>query len=499
MTTDYPIIVGVGQKTYHPGGSEATPSPLEMMEGVAREAERDAGASGLLAKLDSVRVVNIMSWPSADPPADLAARLGAGDGERGYSTVGGNTPQWLVNDTAEAIARGNTRLALLVGGEAVYTVREARKRNEMPQWEELGRPKANLGDRRRGFSDMELKYGGHLPIRSYPLFENAIRAHHGWTMDEHVRRMSELAAGFAAVAKDNPHAWFRDGKSASEIGTTSPVNRMICFPYTKFLNAIMEVDQAAAVLMTSESAARELGIPEERWIYLHGCGDATDLWFVSERANYHESPGIRAAGKRALDMAGVTIDDVAHLDLYSCFPCAVQLGRDALGIAPDDPRPLTVTGGLAYAGGPANNYTMHAIANMVERLRAEPDDLGLVSGLGWYVTKHAIGVYGAKRPSGEWERTDPAVDQAAVDAISRPELVEAAGGPATIEAYTVVYGREGIEHGVAVGRLEDGRRCMALTPPGDTDLAEAMTQREFVGERITVRHDSENGVNHFTA
>ena len=152
MTTDYPIIVGVGQKTYHPGGSEATPSPLEMMEGVAREAERDAGAAGLLAKLDSVRVVNIMSWPSADPPADLAARLGAGDGERGYSTVGGNTPQWLVNDTAEAIARGDTRLALLVGGEAIYTVREARKRNEIPQWEELGRPKANLGDRRRNLA-----------------------------------------------------------------------------------------------------------------------------------------------------------------------------------------------------------------------------------------------------------------------------------------------------------------------------------------------------------
>ena len=498
MTTDYPIIIGVGQKTYHPGDGDA-PSPLDMMEHVARVAAQDAGVADLLSNIDSVRVVNIMSWPSPDPPVDLAARLGAPDGERAYTTVGGNTPQWLVNDTGEAIALGKVRLALLAGGEAVHTMRQARKRKEMPDYGELGRPKATSGDRRRGFSDMELKYGGHMPIRSYPLFENAIRAHHGWSLEEHMRRIGELAAGFAAVAKDNPHAWFQDGKSAEEITTVSPANRMVCSPYPKFMNAIMEVDQAAALLMTSESVARELGIPEERWVYLQGCGDVYDLWFVSDRHNYHESPGIRAAGRRALAMAGKSIDDIAHFDLYSCFPSAIQLGRDALGIAPDDPRPLTVTGGLAYAGGPANNYTMHAIANMVDRVRAEPDSLGLVTGLGWYLTKHAVGVYGAKRPTGDWERSDPAVDQAAVDAIPHPEVVEEANGPAAVEAYTVVYGREGVEHGIVVARLEDDRRCMALTAPEDTALAEAMTTREFVGERIAVRHDAGSATNYFTA
>lgn len=498
MATDYPVIVGVAQETYHPGG-DAAPSPLDMMERVAKAAEQDSGVSGLLSKVDAVRVVNIMSWPSDDPPADLAARVGAPEGERAYTTVGGNTPQWLVNDTAEAIVKGKTRLALLAGGEAVYTLREARKRNELPKWSAFGRPKATIGDRRRGFSDMELKYGFHLPIRSYPLFENAIRAHQGWTIDEHSRQMGALAAKFAAVAKDNPHAWFRDGKSAEEIATPSKVNRMVCFPYPKFMNAIMDVDQAAALLLTSESAAREMGIPEERWVYLHGCGDVTDLWNVSDRATYHESPGIRVAGRRALTMAGATIDEVAHLDLYSCFPSAIQLGRDALGIAPDDPRPLTVTGGLAYAGGPANNYTMHSIVNMVDRLRDEPETLGLVSGLGWYITKHAVGVYGAKRPSGDWERTDPAIDQAEIDADPHPEVVDAADGPATVEAYTVVYGREGAEHGIVVGRLEDERRFVALTPSDDAALLEAMTTREFIGERGTVRHDAGSETNIFSA
>jgi acetyl-CoA C-acetyltransferase len=195
-------------------------------------------------------------------------------------------------------------------------------------------------------------------------------------------------------------------------------------------------------------------------------------------------------------MAGASIDEIAYVDLYSCFPSAVQFGRDALGIATDDARPLTVTGGLPYFGGAGNNYTTHAIATMVERLRAEPDKLGLCSALGWFATKHAIGVYGARRPEREWSRTDPKVDQAEVDAMPHPELVEEAAGPATVETYTVAYGREGPERGVVIGRLEDGRRFLANTPP-DRALLESMTQREFVGAKGAVRHDAGAGINEF--
>jgi acetyl-CoA C-acetyltransferase len=270
---------------------------------------------------------------------------------------------------------------------------------------------------------------------------------------------------------------------------------MVCFPYPKYMNAVMEVDQGAALLLTRESVARELGIAQDRWVYLWGCADVHDLWFVGDRANYYESPAIRIAGRRALSMAGVDVDDVAYFDLYSCFPAAVQYGRDALGIAPDDPRPLSVTGGLPYFGGPANNYVMHAIAAMTERLRSASGKLGLVSGLGWYSTKHAIGVYGRERPSKDWQRTDPAVDQAEVDAMSHPEIAEVADGGATIETYTVAYDRAGEpDQGIVVGRLDGGQRCFAHTGE-DRALAAAMTTREFVGERVTVRHDAATGTN----
>lgn len=275
---------------------------------------------------------------------------------------------------------------------------------------------------------------------------------------------------------------------------------MIGFPYPKYMNAVMEVDQGAALLMTSESAARELGIPPERWIYLWGCGEANDHWFLTERVDYHSSPAIRVAGQRALSMAGVGIDEIALFDLYSCFPSAVQLSRDALGVAAHDPRPLTVTGGLPYFGGPGNNYSMHAIATVVERLRATPDRLGLVSALGWYSTKHAVGVYGARRPARDWERSDPKIDQEQVDAVPHPGLVEQADGAATVETYTVVYDRDGApEQGIVIGLLEDGQRFLAHTPPGDVALLESMTEREFVGERGSVRHDTATGTNVFSA
>ena len=499
MAPEYPIIVGVGQITNRCQDLRDAKQPIDLMETASRRAEEDAGAGGLLRHVDSVRVVNITSWPSDDPPVDLAGRLGVPPGERLYTTMGGNTPQWLVSETAEQIAQGNVRLALLVGAEAQHSFRLARKQGERLPWPERARPRPNIGDTRRGASETELKYGTQMATAAYPLFENAMRAYRGVSLEEHQRFLGDFCARLAAVAGENEHAWFQDGKSAEEIATVLPGNRMICHPYPKFMNSILEVDQGAALLMTSESAARELGIPEDRWVYLWGCGDVHDHWYLTERVNYHSSPAIQIAGRRALGMAGVAIDDIAYFDLYSCFPASVQLGRDALGIAPDDPRPLTVTGGLPYFGGPGNNYVTHAIATMVERLRAEPERLGLVSGLGWYSTKHSVGVYSARRPSHEWARTDPQVDQAEVDAMPHPELVDEPDGVATVETYTVIYNREGApEQGIVLGRLEDDRRYIAIVPAEDRALLETMTSEEFVGASGRVRHDAATGMNVFS-
>jgi acetyl-CoA C-acetyltransferase len=277
---------------------------------------------------------------------------------------------------------------------------------------------------------------------------------------------------------------------------------MISFPYPKRMNAIMEVDQAAGVIMTGSHTARELGIPEDRWVYLWGCGDANDKWFVSDRVNLHSSPAIRAATGRALEMAGLAVDEIDMFDLYSCFPAAVQLATGELGLTLDDPRPLTVTGGLPYAGGPGNNYVMHSVATAVARLRENPSARALVTGLGMSATKHSAGVYSAGRPPNEgWQRTDPQTDQAALEKMESPPSVERAEGPASVESYTVQFNREGEpEQGIVIGRLGDGEkpgaRFIANTPP-DADLMWAMTREEFIGASGHVSRDAESERNVF--
>ena len=169
-------------------------------------------------------------------------------------------------------------------------------------------------------------------------------------------------------------------------------------PYTKLLNSNIQTDQAAALILCSDAVARELGIDRERWVHPHAAGHAYDHWFVSEREDLHSSPAIRFAARAALEAAGAGIDEIAHLDVYSCFPSAVQIGCRELGIDPfAETRPLTVTGGLTFAGGPGNNYVTHAIATLVERLREDPGSLGLTTAVGWYLTKHAVGIYGTRR------------------------------------------------------------------------------------------------------
>jgi acetyl-CoA C-acetyltransferase len=510
-SNNYPVIVGTAQLTSHPKAIDQTLEPLEMMERVAREAESDAGAPGLLEKLDSVQIVNFMSWSHADAPGMLAARVRATPAHTVYSSIGGETPQRLVNETAQAIVDERIGIALLAGAEALESRRLARKLGAQLPWSQRETPQRIDGGNRPGFNEVEARHGATMPTRVYPLFENAIRGHLGLSIEAHQNRLGELCSRFAAVAANNPYAWFQIEHSPEEITSVGADNRMVGFPYPKLMNAIIETDQAAALIMTGSRTARELGIPEDRWVYLRGSGDATDKWFVSERVNYHSSPAIRAATQRALGMAGIGLDDVARFDLYSCFPSAVQMALDALGLKPDDARPLTVTGGLPYAGGPGNNYVMHSIATIVQHLREAPGESGLVTGLGWFATKHSAGIYSTRPPDGKWNRTAPSVDQREVDAMESPPFVEQAEGEATIETYTVIFNRDGEpEQGIVIGRLRSGKehgrgnkergnstgaRFFANTPQ-DRDLMLAMTREEFVGAPGRVRVEDGRNVFH---
>lgn len=476
-----PIVVGVGQCTHRAADLADAREPLALMADASRIALTDAGTTRLAGRIDSVRVVNLLSAVYADPAAALAERLELPLGERLYTTLGGNSPQWLANRTADDLAAGRIRAALLAGAEAMHTLRLAAKRGVALEWTRGATRAATIGDPRPGSHPDEWKHGAQMPAQIYPLFELALRAHERRDPAAHRAHIAALAASFARIAADHPQAWFRDAKSADTIATVNAQNRMVAYPYPKFMNAIMEVDQGAAIVMTTVAEARALGIPEHRWVYLHGGGDANDLWHLRDRVEYHASLGMTAAFREALAQAGIGPEALGPVDLYSCFPVAPQFAARILGFPTDGSRALTVTGGLPYFGGPGNNYVMHAIATMVDRLRAAPERFGLVSGLGWYMTKHAAGVYGATPPAHPWHRPPRETVQAAIDATPSPTCVEHAEGRARIETYTVLHGRDGAAHeAIIIARLADGRRVFANVD-ADRDLFAALEREEMVG------------------
>jgi acetyl-CoA C-acetyltransferase len=294
-------------------------------------------------------------------------------------------------------------------------------------------------------------------------------------------------APFTEVAAKHPFAWFPEPATGAELAEVTPDNRLTVEPYTKRMNAFMGVDQGAAFVVCSLGLARDLGLAGQA-VHVWSVASANDVWFVPERPDLGSSPGIEAAGKGALGAAGVGIDDIGLLDLYSCFPCAVQLGAAALGLDIADRRGLTLTGGLPYFGGPGNNYPSHSLATAVGRLR-ERGGLALITGLGWYATKHSVAVIGADPPDEGFTLVDTAAAQAAIDAtalpVARGEDLGDQAHPMTVEAASVQYGRDGApEFAVVVGTLADGRRVVARS--ADTT---GLGGEDLVGRRATVAGD----------
>lgn len=498
MRDDTPVLIGAGQFTYR-GEVANSPSPLELLKVAAERAVRDAGLpETVFASLDALAVVafsidapgGLSKLPLPrlkNPPASLARALSAAPRWSVYTETGGNSPQQAVNIACERIANGESDLTLVAGAEFLGSLMKRMKGNlGFDGWgDDIDTAPARIGDPRPGVTPQEAAHGLGYPVNTYPLFENALRARDGISLEAHQQRLGAFFAPFTKVAAANPHAWFPIERTPEELVTVTDRNRMVGYPYPKYLNAIMEVDQSAAVLIASVRKARELGVPEDRWVFLHGCADASDLWYPLERQDYHSSPAMRLTGERALEMAGITLDDLGVIDLYSCFPSAVRIGAEEIGLPLDDPRGLTITGGLPYFGGPGNNYALHAIAEMVTRLRAQPGAYGLSTANGWFLTKQSVGIYSTRPVTGKWEREPPSVIQAKIDALPHPEIIDRPEGRAVIETYTVVHGREGVRMGIVIGRDAQGRRFVAQTPD-DPSVLRDLEAREGVGRTGTV-------------
>ncbi|MDI6101779.1 crotonase/enoyl-CoA hydratase family protein [Actinoplanes sp. NEAU-A12] len=483
-----PVIVGVGQvsdRSTDPAGGD----PVSLAARALRLAAEDSGAGpDLLREADLAGYVASVSWQYQDGAALLARMVGASPAETVQTTIfGGDGSLRLLNDVAAAIAEGRASIAVVGGAEAASTAAAAERAGRDLGWPtqpDGAEPTRVIGGDAPANNDPETAAGLVAPIYLYALIETAVRGRLGLSPQAHLERITRLWSAYSEVAAANPHAWQPTAYTPEELATPTSGNRMISAPYPKLLTANLQVNQGSGIIVCSAAAAQEAGIAQDRWVFVHAGAHATEEWYVTERADLATSPAIKAIGDAVLGHSGVTIDDVKHIDLYACFPSAVQIAALELGLPIDDPsRPLTVTGGLTFAGGPGNNYTSHAVANLVPLLRAEPESYGLATALGWYLTKHAATVLSARPPSTAFRDID------ADPRLPRPPARRALrehSGPAVLEACTVVYERDGSPGPAIVTAITPAGDRVVLRLPELSEMSELLAETDPLGWQLDV-------------
>ncbi|MEM6703993.1 MAG: acetyl-CoA acetyltransferase [Acidobacteriota bacterium] len=506
-----PVLVGGGQAVLGdlPDLEGEVLHPMDLCADAARRALDEAGAKGdLAAALQSITVVRMFEdsgsrrmhefGRSSNPPRSVARRIGADPAEAVYSSAGGATPQSRVNQLAERIARGELEAALLCGVENIATVVHAMRNGaELDFEEDVEGSLVDEGFGDHWFDKHQLTHRFAQPVHCYPLLEHAIRAERGHSVEEHLRHMAELFAPFSEVAAANPYAYRAQAYSVDDLTEPTGRNRFIGYPYGRLLNARDRVDQSSAAVLLSVSKARELGVPRENWVFLNGCSDVAENKLLLERPLYQRSEAARLMGVTALEMAGLGMDDMASIDLYSCFPSAVEIVTRELGLAEDDPRGLTTTGGLPYFGGPGNSYSLHAIAEAVRRAREAPGTYHWVSANGGNVNKQSAGIYSTEAILGTWERKDPALDQQKIAAQELPPITLEPDGEATVETFTVAFDKEELDFGLVVGRqVSDGARFLARVASEETDTLKALLE---AGMDVRGRASTKDEISTFVA
>lgn len=501
MCDHTPILVGAGQ---YVGRGTPTPesmlSPVQIAATAARRALADSGTSTeLAAHVDTLAVVRLFEhsvpdsamWPnpfgsSNNVPRSVAKCLGLNPRHAIYAEIGGQSPQRLVNTLAERIHAGEVRMALLTGAEATATIRDATRRGVELNWrEEVDGDCEDAGQGTPFVTPYELRHGIAWPIHVYALFEQARRFERGLSLDACRADIARLLEHFSAVAAGHPYAQFPVAHDAAFLRTVSPQNYLLCEPYTKWMVAQDAVNQGAALVMTSVGVARVLGIPEARWIYLAGYGDVDEVT-VLKRPHLASSRAQKLAVRTALEAAAVGIGDVAYLDFYSCFPIAVSSIVESLGLPTDGTRALTVTGGLPFFGGPGNNYSMHAIATMIERLRADRGTHGLIVANGGYLSKHSAAVYSGHF-NGAWHPVSSAAAQRYASADNSIRIDETLTGRARIESYAAIFAKGVPATGFVIARVDaNGARCMAQVARDDAASLASLFEDEVIGRPIQV-------------
>lgn len=486
-----PVIVGVGEITDRPSNLSEGLEPLALMEIALQRAADDAGGD-CLSKIDSLDVVNEVSWPYADAPAQLGRRLNLNLTHSQYGEIGGESPVRFIHEAALRIARGECRVAAVVGAESTQTVSKAARSDQPLPWSQPD-PTPRMVKGKDLVHPLSLKHGIFAPVSIYPLYENAASA--AWAQSPRDARdeSARMWQRFAEVAAENPGAWTRDKLSFEDIVLPSQNNRLIAWPYSKFLIANPMVNQGAAVLLTSLAQALEMGIDEHQLVFVLGGAAARETQDYLQRENFHRSDAQDAVLRKTMEMAGGNVKAITELELYSCFPCVPKMARRTLGL--DEGVTPTVVGGLSFFGAPLNNYMTHAAVGMVRRMRGNAQGLGLLYGQGEFVTKHHALLIGAKPPVTAMDQSYSVQSEVDKRRGEVPELVEVYEGEARLETFTVIYDRDGeITFGFVIARTPQGYRILARVPASDRVTLTILTclDRSPVGEEGNVTVDGDN-------
>jgi len=460
-----PVIIGVGEVLDRPADPALALEPLALMEAAVRAADQDAGG-GFLERIDSLDLINLVSWRYDRVAARLAERLGIVCPRAVYGIVGGETPTTRIHEAALRIMNGNSMVAVVTGAEAQNAVAKAKAAGIQLPWTPPAKVPENPIIPSDHVTELGMRHGIFQPIHIYPLYENATVAAWGLTPAQALAESGAAYERISAAAAANPNAWGRKAYRADEITAVSDDNRMICWPYTKRMVANNNVNAGAAVLMTTLAVARAAGIAEDRIIHVHGGASAGEHMDFLKRDQFVHSCAQDAVLGQAMRIAPNGFDRV---ELYSCFPTVPKMARRTLGLGPDVP--LSVMGGLSFAGAGLNCYMLHSTCAMVHSLRAKPADQALLYGQGGYVTKHHALVIGNRPAEPAWLMLNKDVQDAAEDARGDvPPFDGAYAGPAALETFSIVFGREGQpSHGSVVGRTPDGDRVFGKIDVADSD------------------------------
>jgi acetyl-CoA C-acetyltransferase len=459
-----PVIVGIGEIVDRPKEITEGLEPLILLERALKRAEADSGAK-LLGDIESLDIVNFLSWRYRDPEIQLAGRLGIKPKHAYYGPVGGESPIRYLHEAAQRIARGECSVAAVCGAEAQSTATKAERAGVELPWTPFAH---DVPEPKRGAAfqkPMAVKLGVFRPVTVYPFYEAATSAHWGQTPREAMAESGELWSRYSEAAAQNPNAWLKRRFTSQEITTPTADNRLIAWPYTKLQVANPTVNMGAALLMTSLAKARAAGIAEDRLIHVWGGASAEEPRDYLIRDQFFQSHPQNAVLGAVMDLVGGDGKAFDVIELYSCFPCVPKMARRTLGLGPDV-RP-TVTGGLTFFGAPLNTYMTHAACAMVRKLR-DGARLGLLYGQGGFVTKHHGLVLSRQAPQGPLAQDTSVQAEADRHRGVVPEFVTEASGKGAVESFTVIYGRNNeAEHGVVMLRTHDNARALARVPVSD--------------------------------